>query len=239
MDIAGHRRAWPRRQESRRSAPAKRRARASELTPLIQSLIERGWIGEKAGQGFYQRSKTRRRRFRDSHARSRDAHLPSETVCHGCRHSRPLDRSTMWASGSETLFLGSDKVGAFLRDHTGADAALLRAQMAPVIAHSIDDVDRAMRWGFGWELGPFEIWDADRRSTGDRRGGQSPRLPLVEEVLRTGRNRFRDDGLRRAGAGSAASEIGEDAGSSADRQRAGRAWSTSTTACWPSSFTRR
>ena len=34
------------------------------------------------------------------------------------------------------------------------------AAVTPRIAHSIDDVDRAMRWGFGWELGPFETWDA-------------------------------------------------------------------------------
>ena len=34
------------------------------------------------------------------------------------------------------------------------------ARVAPEIASSIDDVDRAMRWGFGWELGPFEVFDA-------------------------------------------------------------------------------
>ena len=57
--------------------------------------------------------------------------------------------------------------------------------MAPEIAHSIDDVDRVMRWGFGWELGPFETLDAigvrevveaaaaagiDRRAAAHRRG---------------------------------------------------------------------
>ncbi len=34
------------------------------------------------------------------------------------------------------------------------------ARVTPDIAHSIDDVDRAMRWGFAWDIGPFETWDA-------------------------------------------------------------------------------
>ncbi len=34
------------------------------------------------------------------------------------------------------------------------------AEVTPDIAYSIDDVDRVMRWGFGWELGPFEIMKA-------------------------------------------------------------------------------
>ena len=37
---------------------------------------------------------------------------------------------------------------------------LYAARRVPEIANTIVDVDHAMRWGFGWELGPFEIWDA-------------------------------------------------------------------------------
>jgi 3-hydroxyacyl-CoA dehydrogenase len=58
-----------------------------------------------------------------------------------------------------TLFLGKDRVGEFLRATLGP-TLLYAAQVAPDIAHSIDDVDRAMCWGFGWELGPFETMDA-------------------------------------------------------------------------------
>ena len=63
------------------------------------------------------------------------------------------------AERTKTLFLGRDKVGAFLRQTLGS-TLLYAARVAPDIAYSIDDVDRAMKWGFGWELGPFEIWDA-------------------------------------------------------------------------------
>jgi 3-hydroxyacyl-CoA dehydrogenase len=57
------------------------------------------------------------------------------------------------------LFSGNDKVGHFLRA-TLAPTLLYAAEVTPSIAHSIDDVDRAMRWGFAWELGPFETFDA-------------------------------------------------------------------------------
>ena len=57
------------------------------------------------------------------------------------------------------LFNGKDKAGEFLRA-TLAPTLVYTARVTPEIAHSIDDVDRAMRWGFGWELGPFELIDA-------------------------------------------------------------------------------
>src|SRR5262249_52445327 len=52
-----------------------------------------------------------------------------------------------------------DKVGEFLRETLGPTLAYT-ARIAPDIAYSIDDVDRVMRWGFAWELGPFETIDA-------------------------------------------------------------------------------
>ena len=58
-----------------------------------------------------------------------------------------------------TLFLGRDRVGEFLRATLGR-TLLYAAEVAPEVAHSPDDVDRALRWGFGWDLGPFELLDA-------------------------------------------------------------------------------
>ena len=57
------------------------------------------------------------------------------------------------------LFNAKDKAGEFLRA-TLAPTLVYTARITPEIAHSIDDVDRAMRWGFGWDLGPFELIDA-------------------------------------------------------------------------------
>ena len=98
-----------------------------------------------------------------------------------------------------------------------------------------------MRWGFGWELGPFETWDAiGVREVLDAATDRRRLPPLVAELLAAGRNRFRDGALPPAGAGSA-----DPASRAKDRQRRrpdatpARAWSTSATACSRSSSTRR
>ena len=79
---------------------------------------------------------------------------------------------------------GGDKANRFLWACL-SETCLYAARRIPEIADSIVDVDRAMRWGFGWELGPFEIWDAigvERMAKAlEREGKQLP--PLVARVL--------------------------------------------------------
>ena len=162
------------------------RSRAAyALPPLALALIERGWIGEKAGQGFYKRSGSDILTLDPPSLTYRPRQSPRLASIENAQSIEDVrERLT-------TLFLGSDKVGSFLRNTLGA-MLLYAAEVTPSIAHSIDDVDRAMKWGFGWELGPFEIWDA----IGIRRALEilAPREvpPLVADVLASGRDSFRD-----------------------------------------------
>src|SRR5262245_38530865 len=125
--------------------------------PLIAALVERGWTGEKAGQGFYKREKTR----------SGSDILTLDPATMTYRPQQPAKLPSLEAARSiedvgeriKTLFFGKDKVGQFLRDTLGP-TLLYAEKVAPDIAYSAKDVDRAMKWGFGWELGPFEILDA-------------------------------------------------------------------------------
>ena len=101
----------------------------------------------------------------------------------------------------KALFLGQDKVGTFLRATLGP-LLVYTAGIAPAIAYSRDDIDRAMRWGFGWELGPFEMWDAiGVGAVMSAAGSHAATPPLVSEVLASGRDRFRDEPLPPAGPG--------------------------------------
>ena len=168
--------------------------RSFELPAIVSQLIERGWVGEKAGQGFYKK------------AGAEILTLDPRTFEY--RPRQPVRLASLDAAQSitdpgerlKTLFLGPDKVGAFLRATLGP-MLLYTAQVAPSIAHSIDDVDRAMRWGFGWELGPFEIWDAI--GVGPvleaLKALETPKPPaspkLVEDLVRDRRQTFRDGGL--------------------------------------------
>jgi 3-hydroxyacyl-CoA dehydrogenase len=168
-------------------------AKAFALPSIVQTLVDRGWLGEKTNQGFYKRQKS------DTG--------PSEILAldPGTLTYRPplkprlplLDSARNIADLGErtrSLFLGGDKVGTFLRQTLGP-TLVYTARVAPDIAYSIDDVDRAMKWGFGWELGPFELWDAIGVSEVINAIGTDSVPDLAQAVLRSGRNRFREDGV--------------------------------------------
>ena len=124
------------------------------LPPFVETLVERGMTGVKAGQGFYKKD-----------ASGEILALDPATLTF--RDPQPAKFPSIDAARSiddvgeriRTLFSGNDKVGSFLRA-TLAPNLLYAAEVTPSIANSIDDVDRAMRWGFAWELGPFETFDA-------------------------------------------------------------------------------
>ncbi len=121
-----------------------------ELPPLVAQLVQRGWVGAKAGRGFY-------------HKNSDGDILTLDPSSMEYRPNQPPRLSSLEISKSisntgeriQTLVKGEDKVGKFLRA-TLVPTLEYAERVAPQIAHSREDVDRAMRWGFGWELGPFE-----------------------------------------------------------------------------------
>jgi 3-hydroxyacyl-CoA dehydrogenase len=128
-----------------------------EFPPFVHEMMARGWIGEKAGRGFYERRKS-------ASGESEIWALDPQKMEY--RPRQPVKLPSLDASGSlplpdrmRKLFAGTDRVGQFLQS-TLSPALRYAAEVAPAIAHSIDDVDRAMQWGYGWPLGPFELSDA-------------------------------------------------------------------------------
>ena len=128
------------------------------LPPFVEQMRARGLLGEKTGQGFYKRVKR-------SDGESEILTLDHETLEYRPRRPVKLPSLDVASSIADTgeriraLFNGQDRVGRFLRS-TLAPALVYAANVTPEIAYSPDDVDRVMRWGFGWELGPFETADA-------------------------------------------------------------------------------
>lgn len=123
---------------------------AFALPSLVSELVTRGWVGAKSGQGFYKKAS-------DGEILTLD---PSSMEY---RPKQPVRLPSLDAARSienvgeriKTLVNGQDKVGRFLRD-TLVPTLEYAERVAPEIAHDRADVDKAMRWGFGWELGPFE-----------------------------------------------------------------------------------
>lgn len=129
----------------------------ARLRALRDGMIERGLLGRKTGGGFYREvTSAEGRRF-----------LPLDLETLEYRQPRKIDLPTLaQAEGMQDLdarlrFLVSkiDRVGdlvwASLSNVMAYSAACL-----PEIADDLYAVDRAMRWGYSWQLGPFETWDA-------------------------------------------------------------------------------
>ena len=107
-------------------------------------------------------------RRRDPHARSGDARVPAEAAGEAAvARGGAIDRAARRAHPQRSS-RARTRSATFLRATLGPTLDYA-AQIAAEIAHSTDDIDRAMRWGFGWELGPFE--------TLARRSSSQVRLP--------------------------------------------------------------
>src|SRR6185295_4747013 len=97
----------------------------------------------------------------------------------------------------KALVGSKDRVGAFLWK-TMSRTLAYAAKRIPEIADNVVEVDRAMRWGFGWELGPFEVWDAiGVEKSVARMKEEGVAVPTnVEQMLAGGATSFykKDDG---------------------------------------------
>jgi 3-hydroxyacyl-CoA dehydrogenase len=128
-----------------------------QVPAFVTAMVEKGMVGEKAGQGFYKRIKTA--------SGSEIQTLDPATLTYRPKQSArlaSLDAARSIEDTGErikTLFQGKDKVGDFLRE-TLEPTLRYTVKVTPDIAYSAEDVDRVMRWGFGWELGPYAIMTA-------------------------------------------------------------------------------
>ena len=167
------------------------------LPDFVKRMVERGLTGEKAGQGFYKRVK-------NAAGESEILTLDPSTLEYRPRQSPKLGSVEAGKSIADVgeriraLFNAKDKAGQLLRE-TLAPALVYAARVTPAIAHSPDDVDRVMRWGFGWERGPFEVADAiGIQQVLDAAGTSAPELTaggvpdLWQGALAQGRNGLRD-----------------------------------------------
>ena len=156
------------------------------LPPFVEQMLARGWTGEKAGQGFYKRVK-------GPDGESQILVIDPATLEYHPQTRAKLGALAAAESVTDTgeriakLFKGTDRVGDFLRQTLGPTLDYTKA-VTPAIAYSPDDVDRVMRWGFGWELGPFEILDAIGTAPRVRDGLVPPAAPGLQ-LLRSARDR--------------------------------------------------
>ena len=165
------------------------------VPPLMEEMMRRGWLGEKTGSGFYKRVKG----AGDSEILTLDwqkmEYRPRQKARFGSIEAGKSIEDTRervpMLIGPALDGTGGDKASQFLWASMSA-MCLYAARRVPEISDRVIEVDRAMRWGFGWELGPFEMWDAagfERVTKAlEREGKQLP--PLAAKVLASPKKSF-------------------------------------------------
>jgi 3-hydroxyacyl-CoA dehydrogenase len=163
--------------------------------PVLEQLVDRKSLGQKTGAGFYKKEgkDILALDFRSMDYRpSRKARMPGIGVAR---------RYTDLRKKIHALVYNPDPAGKFAWELTIGTLAYA-AKRVGEIADDIVNVDSAMKWGFGWELGPFEVWDAigiEKSVQRMEREGK-PVPESVQAMLRSGRESFYDrngEGRRR------------------------------------------
>lgn len=124
---------------------------AFQVPDVLDRLVEKKHLGQKSKAGFY---KKEGKTIRSINPESMEYEDPRES---------DLDASG-FKGGSLADRLGKlydddGRAGDFFR-RTTLDLLGYAARRIPEIADRPSDIDKAIRWGFGWEMGPFEMWDA-------------------------------------------------------------------------------
>jgi 3-hydroxyacyl-CoA dehydrogenase len=119
------------------------------LPPFVTDMVARGMTGAKAGRGFYTKSGDDILTLDPKTLEYRPRQSPRLPALEAARSIEPV------ADRIRALYNGQDKVGAFLRTTLGPTLDYA-SRIVDQVAHAPADVDNAMRWGFGWELGPLE-----------------------------------------------------------------------------------
>jgi 3-hydroxyacyl-CoA dehydrogenase len=126
---------------------------------FLQQMIGRGILGNKTRGGFYRKQKAQEGEKQEiwtldvasfEYRPPQKVKLPALDMAKNIEQTPERIKSLVW---------DKTRVGQFLWK-TLSRTLRYAANRIPEIADTVIDVDRAMRWGFNWELGPFETWDA-------------------------------------------------------------------------------
>ena len=178
------------------TAPDDESRESYRIPSVVEELAKRKWLGDKTGQGFYKRVK-------GGEGEKEILTLDLATMEYRPRQKAKLASIEAGKTVDDTrarlrgiiapLFAGekTDKAQQFIWGGL-SEMCLYAGRRMPEISDNIEDVDRAMRWGFAWELGPFEIVDAiSLPAFAGQIKKEGRALPAVfEKALAAGRSSF-------------------------------------------------
>jgi 3-hydroxyacyl-CoA dehydrogenase len=159
------------------------------FSSFIEQMIKNQWLGQKTKQGFYKRVKKEGKEEtlvldyeKLDYRPQQKANLPSVETGKNIENI---------GERIKTLVLSPDRGGQFAWKVL-KKTLLYSAEKIPEISDDVANIDRGMKWGYNWELGPFEQWDAIGLKSSvkkmEKEGESVP--PLVEKLLSKGYSSF-------------------------------------------------
>lgn len=128
-----------------------------DIPAYVQKMVDNKWIGDKAGQGFYKKVKTGgKSEIQALDLKTLEYRTSQKVKFATLEMTKPIDSLR---DRVKMLVAGKDKAGDFYRQSFGGLFAYVSNRI-PEIADELYKIDDALKAGFGWDLGPFEYWEA-------------------------------------------------------------------------------
>ena len=156
------------------------------IPDILNQLIDSGRLGQKTKAGFYKKNEDRSIHSVDFKT---GEYTPQEKVRFDCFRIAK-DRQKL-PDKLKALCYGDDRGSKYFWEIT-AKTLIYSANRIPEISDDIVNIDNAMKWGFGWEKGPFESWDAiGVQKSVDRMKTEGKKVPSwILDMLESGRDTF-------------------------------------------------
>jgi len=131
---------------------------AFEIPDLLKTMVEKGALGRKAGAGFFKMEKSPdgKKNLKVLDYKTGDYVDKAKADIPSLKAARKVHDAGERIRG---IVASEDRAGAFAWRILKRTLAYAAARIGE-IADTVVDVDRGIKWGFNWELGPFEVWDA-------------------------------------------------------------------------------
>ncbi|HJN97863.1 MAG TPA: 3-hydroxyacyl-CoA dehydrogenase/enoyl-CoA hydratase family protein, partial [Candidatus Marinimicrobia bacterium] len=156
------------------------------IPDILNQLIDSGRLGQKTKAGFYKKNEDRSIHSVDFKT---GEYTPQEKVRFDCFRIAK-DRQKL-PDKLKALCYGDDRGSKYFWEIT-AKTLIYSANRIPEISDDIVNIDNAMKWGFGWEMGPFESWDAiGVQKSVERMKTEGKKVPSwVLDMLESSRDTF-------------------------------------------------
>jgi len=163
---------------------------------FLRQMVERKLLGDKTKGGFYKKGKDDERlaidwKTLEYHPRQKPK-FPAPEMAKNVEQTGPRVKMLLGLDGGAPQ--KNDKAGAFLWSAL-SDLWTYSANRVPEISDSMVEIDRAMRLGFNWEMGPFELWDAAgvEATVARMKKENRPVAANVEKLLASGKKSWYAD----------------------------------------------